>query len=385
MMLKKDITFIYMDEAERLIYLPIAQEAEQRGYRVKFTKNKFERCEIGFYCQHVNFPQYSRFSIIMLHDIIQQYGNWPDIWLREPWNKYDIGFLPSNQWVDNWNQCSQYYYTNPRIGMFKAGWTKADKYANVDRKKYKTEFNKIHQLSDNKKTILYAPSWENDGKQNDFVQSMLKLNVNILIKQASVDPGMFPDMYAAIKEMQELHKDIPEVTILDPKTNIFEAIMACDVLVSEESSTMCEAVMMGIPAVSVSNWLIPDVTPKRFPSCAYDFVYMTTKEDLSNFVKEILDDYDAKLVEVNRFREKAFGKIGGNAQLIMDILDDCVNEKDIRYNALSPKNAESLSFRRWFYHVTNNLRREISGNYAKNNYVVGFFWNILRVIKHSIS
>ena len=55
--IKKDITFIYMDKAEYGIYEPIAEEAQKRGYRVKFTDNKFEKCEIGFYCQHINFPQ----------------------------------------------------------------------------------------------------------------------------------------------------------------------------------------------------------------------------------------------------------------------------------------------------------------------------------------
>ena len=72
MKLEKDITFIYMDSSEKAMYMPIYNEAKKRGYRVKLTTNMFEKCEIGFYCQHVNLPQFSKFSIIMLHDIIQQ-------------------------------------------------------------------------------------------------------------------------------------------------------------------------------------------------------------------------------------------------------------------------------------------------------------------------
>ena len=113
MKLEKDITFIYMDSSEKAMYMPIYNEAKKRGYRVKLTTNMFEKCEIGFYCQHVNLPQFSKFSIIMLHDIIHQYGNWPDIWLREPWDKYDIGILPSNQWVENWKQCAKWFYARP--------------------------------------------------------------------------------------------------------------------------------------------------------------------------------------------------------------------------------------------------------------------------------
>lgn len=36
--------------------MPIADEAEYRGYEVEFTDNKFARCEIGLYCDYVNIP-----------------------------------------------------------------------------------------------------------------------------------------------------------------------------------------------------------------------------------------------------------------------------------------------------------------------------------------
>ena len=74
-MLNKDITFIYWDSSEKNMYQPIIEEAKKRGYKTKLTDNKFEKCEIGFYCQHINFPQFSKFSFIMLHDIIQAYSD----------------------------------------------------------------------------------------------------------------------------------------------------------------------------------------------------------------------------------------------------------------------------------------------------------------------
>lgn len=383
-MISKDITFIYSDSAEKSIYKPISEEAEKRGYKVTLTDDKFAKCEIGVYCQHVNFPQFSKFSVIMLHDIIQQYGNWPDIWLREPWNKYDIGFLPSNQWVNNWNQCSQWYYANPRLGVFKAGWPKADNYANVDRENYKKEFNSKYGLDDKKPTILYAPAWENDGKQDDFVKAMQKLDVNILIKQYNYSLGHNPIMdasYYSVKEMYEFHKDIPGVTILDPKTNIFEAIMACDVLVSEESSTMCEATMMGIPAVSVSNWLIPDTDPKRFPECDYDFVFMTTKEELADFVSVILGNYEDYASKVNAFREETFGNLGGSAKIIMDIIDDCVEGRPVRYEALKPTPEEKVPKKQLKFHRHECIKREMYYNYNKRSKLFHFFYEPVRKLK----
>lgn len=382
-MINKDITFIYYDGSEKAQFDPIAKEAIERGYNVKFTQNKFEKCEIGFYCQHVNFPQYSKFSVIMLHDIIQQYSNWPDIWFREPWNKYDIGILPSKQWVDNWNKCSQYYYANPKIGMYEVGWPKAD--VIIDSyKKEKKEFYRKHKMDINKKTILYAPAWENDNKQDDFVQTMLKLDVNILIKQGPWSSPNWkkvrPDIYENVLKMKKLHKNIKNVTILDDQLNIFEAIAVSDVLVSEESSTMCEATMMGIPAVSVSNWLIPDQIPSRYPKCDYDFVIKTTKEELSNCISIIINNYDKYKKETEEFSKKNFSNIGNTSKIIMDIIDDYTNNQKIRYKKLK-NSRKKYPLIRYIKHKINCIKKEIIFNYVERNILIKKMYNIYKEIR----
>ncbi len=381
---KKKITFIYMDKVEYGIYESIAEEAKRRGYEVKFSDDKFEKCEIGFYCQHVNFPQFSKFSVIMLHDITQQYGKWPDLWLREPWNIYNIGFLPNKQWIENWNKCSQWFYARPQLGMYQIGWPKADKFAGIDRDSYRIEFNKAHNLSNKKRTILYAPAWENDDKEDEFVKAMCELDVNILIKQYPADPKTFPYLASEIERMYILHKDNPRVTILDPKSNIFEAILACDVLVSEESSTMCEAVMMGIPAVSVSDWLIPDTSPKRYPACNYSFVFMTKKEELTEFISHIIHNYDETKRKVEKYREETFGEIGQSAKKIMDIVDDCINGKEVRYKAVPSNPNKCVPLKQiLFYHKT-RIIIALRDNYAKRNPWFGKIYGFLRFIKHGL-
>lgn len=383
--MKKEITFIYMDSAEKAMFTPIAQEAERRGYKVSLTQDKFVKCEIGFYCQHINFPQYSKFSVIMLHDIIQQYGNWPDLWYTEPWNKYDVGILPSNQWEKNWNACSQYFYARPRKGIYKIGWPKADSVAQLDKEVYKKEFYAEHRLDPEKKTILYAPSWENDGKQDEFVQAMLKLDVNILVKQAAVSPDKFPDMAKAIEQMYALHKDNPRVTLLDPKLNIFNAILAADVLVSEESSTMCEAMMMGIPSVSVSDWLIPDCTPSRYPECNYDFVIMTKKAELTDCVQKIIENYDEHLKIARKYRDDTFPNIGCSAGMIMDIVDDCVAGKAIRYPELKPAAKVSLTATRWLKHRLFQFKQTVYHNYYVRSKFVAGLWKALKAVKQLLT
>lgn len=379
--MKKEITFIYMDSAEKAIYTPIAAEAERRGYKVSMTQNKFEKCEIGFYCQHVNFPQFSKFSVVMLHDIIQQYSNWPDIWFREPWNKYDVGILPSNLWEKNWQAASHNFYAHPRKGIYKVGWPKADTVANLDAAAYKKEFQEQFGLDPNKKTVLYAPSWENDGKQDDFVQAMRKLDVNILIKQAAVSEEKFPDMYRAIAEMHALHKDDPRVIMLDPKLNIFNAILASDVLVSEESSTMCEAMMMGIPSVSVSDWLIPDCTPSRYPECNYDFVIMTKKAELSACVQNIIDDYDAQQKIAQKYRDETFPNIGVASSMIMDLVDDLVEGDTARYAPIEAAPRRKLSFKKWLKHRLFQFKQEVYENYRVRSKFVAWLWNLMKKIK----
>lgn len=383
-MLNKDITFIYMDSAEKSFMSLLAEEARTRGYKTTVTNDKFASCEIGVYCQHINFPQFSKFSVVMLHDIIQQYGNWPDLWFREPWNKYDIGILPSRQWVKNWNQCSQWKYARPRKGMFLVGWPKADHVANLDKRKYRHDFYRKYGLNLERKTILYAPAWENDNKEDDFVKSVLGLDVNIIIKQWDANPVDYPMQVENVKKMAELHRDIPGVTVLPPSMNIFDAILAADILVSEESSTMSEAAMLGVPAVSVSNWLIPDTIPSRYPECNYDFVTKTQKENLRNCIDDMLLHYSKYKRETERYAENNFSNVGCSCKMILDIIDDCVDGKRIRYEALKPKVNQNVPLKKNIRRLKEQLWREMYANWKERYILFGVTWKFLKGIKDFI-
>lgn len=382
-MIEKNITFIYGDSAEKSIFTPIAEEAVKRGYNVSWSINKLESCEIGFYCQHVNFPQFSRFSVIMLHDIIQQYSNWPDLWFREPWNKYDIGILPSVQFVNNWKKCSQWYYTNPKMGMFFVGWPKADIINKLKISSSKEDFFKHYGLNTNLKTVLYAPAWENDFKQDDFIKSMIQLDVNILIKQAPW-PDTYPEIQNNIREMEALHRGLKNVTILPPETNIFEAICVSDILVSEESSTMSEALMMGIPAVSVSDWLIPDVIPSRLPKCDYDFVTKVNKANLSECIGKMLKNYAFYKNEAEIFAMQNFSNIGKTSSMIMDLVDDAISGDPFRHKQLVPNKKESIKIEKYIVHKLIAFKRELYENYAVRLSSLGNTLLLLRKIKHLI-
>lgn len=334
MNLKRDITFIYMDKSEYQSYYPIYEEAKLRGYNVKMTDNKFEKCEIGFYCQHTNFPQNSKFSLIMLHDIIQGYGNWPNIWRNEPWDKYDIGILPGKQWVQNWKDSAEYYYAHPRLGVFEVGWTKADIVAKSNfTENGKKLFDEL-SLEPSKRTVLYAPAWENNNKQDDFVQAMLKLDVNIIIKQAPFSDERFPNIVKNIEEMKQLHMDVPRVHLIDPNVNIMDAIEICDILVSEESSTMCEATILGKVAVSVIDWLIPDMIPSRLPVSNHPFTVKTKKSELALTIEKVIKDYELYEDDSKKYCVNNFSNIGNSAKMIMDIIDSVVVGDNIPFEKI---------------------------------------------------
>lgn len=385
-MKKKDrtITFIYCDGVQKMVFELISKKAIEHGYNVKFSSNKFEKCDIGFYCEHINHPENSRFSIVMLHDITQQYSNWPDIWFREPWNKYDIGFLPSDKWKDNWLAASDKFYARPSKGCYVVGWPKADSFIGTDLKEKQLFYKKQFGLDLKKKTILYAPSWENDGKQDDFVKSMMRLDVNILIKQAPWDKKSYPHIVRNIDEMKALHQNLPGVVILDTRTNIMEAICACDVLVSEESSTMLEAIMLGKPAVSVSDWLIPDTTPKRYPSDTYEFVVKTTKDNLTITIDEILNNYSFYADNTKKFSSLYFGNNNNTCDKIIAIIDKVLELNKPTDEAIVPNDNVPLSEERLIAFKKEQKRR-IKTDKAARFFVGRLYLRFLYVFKKAFN
>jgi len=336
MKIDKKITFIYEDLSDAQQLKPIYEEAKNRGYEVKMTTDFFEKCEIGVYCQHYNCPSKSKLSIVTLHDIGQTHGDWPNIWLKEPWNIFDIAIVPGKRWSDMWKESSKYSVARPKIGTFEIGWPKADVVSQGNFIEEKAALIKQLGIDEKKPTVLYAPSWENDGKEDDYVQALLNLDVNILIKQYYSSSPKYNLHNKNAAEMKELHKDLPNVHIIEPTVNIFNAIALCDLMVSDESSTMFEAMLMGIPSVAVTDWKVL-FGEQSVPSCVpFDFVVKTEKSKLQKCVLDILshiEDYKQKIIE---YRDSNFKNIGQTSKLIMDLIDAVREEKDLPMEPLEP-------------------------------------------------
>ena len=172
---------------------------------------------------------------------------------------------------------------------------------------------------------------------------------------------------------------------LDPKTNILDAIMISDVLVSEESSTMCECVMMGKPAVSVCNWLIPDVTPSRFPADNYDFVVKTSKEQLTECVGEVLNHYANYAGEAKKYSDEHFANLGHCIPIMLDILDEVLKGEKCEAFRLRPRKRERVPASKMKYHIVETFKREVYYNYRERSKVVRIAWNFVRKVKRKIT
>ena len=235
-----------------------------------------------------------------------------------------------------------------------------------------------------KPTVIYAPSWENDGKQDDYVQAMLKLDVNILIKQTPTALA-FPKIMENVRQMKELHKKIDRVHLLDIESNIFEAIAISDILVSEESSTMLEAVLMDVPAVTVTNWLIPDTVPSRYPKDTYEFAIKTTKENLAECVNEIIANYSQYKCQTEEYRKNNFGEGGGCAKRIMDLLDAILYGEKNEYMELESRPYKRMQFKKWIIFWLQYFKRFLTSNLCQKSKLLGAMLKGYKHIKYGKS
>lgn len=285
--IKREITFFYSDKGEYYNLKPLEDEAKKRGYNTILTENLTQKAEIGIYCQHFCSPENSKFSVILLHDLAQGHNRWPNIWEIERWDKFDIGILPGQAWADRWAQCACQYYANPRCGAFNLGYPKNDMiHSDALLKRAQELRQQLHLKYD--VSVLYAPSWENDGKEDDFVTALSSLKVNLVVKQAFFPPNFAP-IIENITHMRKLHEGKYEnLFYIETDESIQTALTLCDLIVSDESSVMSEAIMFHKPSIAVTDWLIPDTIPSRYASVPMDYVIKCKKYQLREYVTKLI-------------------------------------------------------------------------------------------------
>lgn len=324
--LTRRITCFHTDAVERQTVEPVAAEALRRGYAVLFSENVHEEAEIGLYCQHQSSPENSRLSVVMLHDVAQGHNRWPGFWRNEPWSKFDVGILPGASWSKRWRECSWDPGANARLGVYECGWPKAD-HMFADREGFERSVRELRESLDleYETSVLYAPSWEYDGRQDEFVRTLCDLPINLLLKQSPWYDA-HPEVPCSIDSMNGLHRGSRRnVRVLDPMTDIMACIALASVIVSEESATLVEGVLLEVPGIAVMDWLVPDESPAREPSVPFEFVTKTRRASLVQAVEDVLSDAGALRHELRSLRAELFSNLGTAAASIMDRIDDAVD------------------------------------------------------------
>lgn len=339
----REFTFFYTDRAEYFNLEPLVKEATKRGYKVRFTNDITSRADIGVYCSHVgllmnNGGIHSDFSVILLHDMTQGELNWPNLWNYEPWDGFDLGVLPGKQWAERWKRCSGFSYAHPRLGVYELGYPEGD-YARSEELLQRAERIKKSLNLKYKYSVLYAPSWENDGKEDDFINAMQGMEVNLLIKHASFAKDS--EFYKNICQMHELHfGKYDNLYYVEPEENILPVLAISDLVISDESSVMTEALLFGKPSISVSDWLIPD-EPVRFSAVPFDYVYKCKRREIGECAEQILNKIrqGEETTPVNEI----FSNIGNSSSDIIDLIEyyvgirqtcDCLDKEVLPINML---------------------------------------------------
>jgi hypothetical protein len=338
------ITFFYSNDAEFQAMEPVAKLARERRYEVSFSQDPQEPAEIGVFCSHSPDPGNARFSAVMLHDLGQE--QWPEspsrepnFWSVSPWNYFDIAVLPGRAWSECWRSVSWHASARPRIGVFELGWPKADCIFR-DRAAFAKDVEQLRRALGlrERPSVLYAPSFENDGKQDDFVRSLLDMPVNLLIKQDN-----WPEEITRIRETTVTHQALGDnIYVIDPEVNIMYCLALADAVVSDESNCLAEALLFDLPGVSVTDWPIPAVGgwPARF-SEPPPFSLTALRGRLRGAVEDVLHNQAELRLRMRLHRDHYFSCLGQSSTMIMDVLDSAMTGAPWPVAPLTPQAAKS--------------------------------------------
>ncbi len=320
------ITFFYNNKHEKYIFDPISEIFKQKKINFTFSKNHNLRSDIGFYCRkpkNIN----SKTSVIFLGGIDQGRVTWPNIWREQPWNEFDIGFLPGDNWAKRWKQSSCDYRSQTKFGVFNVGWPKGDFLFNLKENKNRIkQFKKRYKINNNKINILYAPSFECFDRQIEVAKVVKKLGFNLIIKHwLEKKEKKYKDLWDNIersnKKTLEIYKK--KTTIIQPGENFLILLNFINLIVTDESSVAYEALLRNIPTISVKDWLIQ--RHKKGVTRYVKPANITIKTEKRFLGKAILKH--SKIRKDFKLKKKEFSYLGKSSKIVVEILLSFLNDR----------------------------------------------------------
>tara|TARA_Y100000816_G_C26090790_1_gene576394 strand:+ start:770 stop:1816 length:1047 start_codon:yes stop_codon:yes gene_type:complete len=328
--MKTNITFYYLDLNQKHLFEYIAKHLNKRKYKINFSNNLNYKSDIGFYAEDSNYLKNinCKVSIICLGGMDQGKLFWPNLWKKESWSRFDFGMLPGEKWAQMWKRSSWYEGSRPKQGMLLTGWPKTSELYKYQRKKNK-KF----------KTILYAPCFETDNKGIDVVNALIQSKYKLLIKHLPWDQKTdlikFRDVRENIKKMEKYAKIKlrKSVKIINSKENIMKYYSKADLLITDESSVIYEALLFNLPSLSCIDWpmRINNSNKPRKINPDYDVCNYTSKIKLKQKIREIINNnkkFKNRIIDKKKFY---FSYINDSAKNISVFLDNFLDKGIIKF------------------------------------------------------
>lgn len=311
--LGRSITFFVNQPKHEEAVIPIAEAAKDRGYEVTFTRNLASDAEIGFYLDHVHKINNvnSTLSVVMLHSIDDAYKS--DHWLQEPWYRFDVGLLHGDQAVKNWVTQSWHPKTRPALGVFCVGWPKFDPVFSSENESDTKDYRDRLGIDD-RTTVIYAPYGENDEKLLDFLSKARGSIPNLLIRHAPRDD---------VDYSRSFYEDILSedcVHVLDESWEFVECLRISDILVSDGSSVIQEAILTDTVPISVEEWRSHS-TNEGLP----EYCLEASSSELETLLENIRDNLSTYRQTLQEQRNDHYVNLGTSAETVVDLLDALVD------------------------------------------------------------
>jgi hypothetical protein len=364
--MKPTVTLYSTDNAELASLLNIKNEFERRGYKVFQSQDLSQKSEIGIYAVHANhFYDFdlgilnrpnSLFSVSILHDFGQDNGEQHNYFRNDTWEIFDFGLVINDSWGHFLKRAISNGVKGPRHGFTIAGYPKSDDwFIKMDS----PEVSISPELITTKKTrILLACSWQNrehltmamnaiDSSKYQIVSKAFDYETNFT---AMID-SPWEDVFIAQRQEGRLLNSFyglhPEIIALPNEINIFDAIVSCDVVVSNGSNVMFESILALKPAICVTDWSQPaglhgeETVYSKINSPG---IINATSKDLNEVIELSLTPQYRKLMSLARdeFLEPKYRGRGAEITVneILSAFDNVLQDQDRQW--VHPYSAESV-------------------------------------------
>ena len=170
-----------------------------------------------------------------------------------------------------------------------------------------------------------------------MVRAVKKNGYNLIIKHwLGKKEKRYKDLWHNIKNVNsesiKIYKD--KTKIINPEENFLKLLNFVDLIITDESSVAYEGLIKKIPTISVKDWKIQrhHKAKTRFVKPS-DIVIKCTKKNLSKKIFEIIKKNNYSKNKIKSLRSQEFSYLGKSSQIIVQILIDFMNDKDlIRYS-----------------------------------------------------